>query len=161
MNACQASLANARYLAESSLASSPGLGFDEPANLIETDIQNWLSGGGVNHNETLEQAAEREVAEETGLQVRATRLLYIEEFFDIETRYCKFWFAGEVTGGKLNTASASAADEFIVEAGWFNEVSLGKESIFPEVLRSQYWKDLRVGYSASQQISMPVWQATK
>jgi 8-oxo-dGTP diphosphatase len=115
----------------------------------------WVApGGGVNHNETLEQAAEREVAEETGLQVRATRLLYIEEFFDIDTRYCKFWFAGEVTGGNLNTASASAADEFIVEAGWFNEASLGNESTFPEVLRNQYWNDLRVGVQFPQRLAI-------
>ena len=115
----------------------------------------WVApGGGANHNETLEQAAEREVAEETGLQVRVTRLLYIEEFFDIETRYCKFWFAGEVNGGELNTASATAADEFIVEADWFSEATLDNESIFPEILRTQFWKDLRGGVQFPQRIAI-------
>lgn len=40
----------------------------------------FLPGGGVNHGETLAAACEREVLEETGLRVRATRPLFLREF---------------------------------------------------------------------------------
>ncbi|MCC7510901.1 MAG: NUDIX domain-containing protein [Planctomycetes bacterium] len=40
----------------------------------------FLPGGGVRHGETMQAACEREVLEETGISVRATRLLYVREF---------------------------------------------------------------------------------
>lgn len=41
----------------------------------------WFPGGGVEVGEILEQALEREVQEETGLQIRINRLLFFKENF--------------------------------------------------------------------------------
>ena len=34
----------------------------------------------------------------------AEKLVYVEEFFNPETRHCKFWFVGRLVGGELNTS---------------------------------------------------------
>ena len=57
----------------------------------------WVPpGGGVQGLETLEEAARREVLEETGIRAEAERLMYIEEFMLAGNRECKFWFFGAI-----------------------------------------------------------------
>ena len=52
----------------------------------------WVApGGGVQDEEELSAAAQREVREETGLEVVAGKLLYIEELVQPDLRICKFW----------------------------------------------------------------------
>lgn len=61
----------------------------------------WVApGGGVIGTESLEQAAIREVKEETGLQVSSGPLLYIEEFWQPSQREVKFWYLCHLQGAK-------------------------------------------------------------
>ena len=106
----------------------------------------WAApGGGAQGAEELAQAACREVQEETGLVARAGPMIYIEEFHSPHTRFCKFWFRGEVVGGEMSTAGPEAVTEFIVDAAWLAQGELESRQVFPEVLVHQYWQDRERG----------------
>ena len=60
----------------------------------------WVApGGGVKDEESYEEAATREVWEETGLKVKVERLLYIEDLVNPECRFVKFWWNSAVAPG--------------------------------------------------------------
>lgn len=107
----------------------------------------WVApGGGVQGDESYEQAAAREVREETGLAVEATRLLYIEDLLSPQCRYVKFWFAARLLGGTLDTGHPEARAEHIVEAAWLDRARLHGRTVFPPVLEDRYWADRDEGF---------------
>ncbi|HWH40478.1 MAG TPA: NUDIX domain-containing protein [Usitatibacter sp.] len=107
----------------------------------------WVPpGGGIVGAEALDEAAAREVAEETGLVVEATALAYIDELLISGTRQCKFWYLARIVGGTLTTGSAAARAEHIVEARFLGEDELGDKTVFPTVIRDEFWVHLREGF---------------
>ncbi len=107
----------------------------------------WVGpGGGVEGEEPLAEAAERETFEETGLTVRAGRIAYIEELVDVTTRYLKFWFLADYVSGEIDTGSNPADGESIVEAGWFEQDALPSGLVFPLVLRDHFWSNIHTGF---------------
>ncbi len=109
----------------------------------------WVGpGGGVEADESLVAAAERETFEETGLTVRAGRAAYVEELVDEATRYLKFWFLADYVSGVIDTRANPAEGESIVEAGWFARDALPAGLVFPLVLRDRFSADLESGFPA-------------
>ena len=107
----------------------------------------WVApGGGVEGNEQLAAAAERETFEEAGIRVVATRLAYIDEGWNAEQRILKFWFLADYVSGELDVAGNPADGERIVEAGWFALDALPEGHVFPEPLRSRFPRDLAAGF---------------
>jgi 8-oxo-dGTP diphosphatase len=107
----------------------------------------WVPpGGGIVGAEALDEAAAREVAEETGLVVEATALAYIDELLISGTRQCKFWYLARIVGGTLTTGSVAARAEYIVEARFLGEDELGDKTVFPTVIRDEFWVHLREGF---------------
>lgn len=103
-------------------------------------------GGGVEGNEQLYEAAEREAFEETGLRVRAHTLAYIDELIDDSGRMVKFWFLADYLSGEIDVSANPAEGEAISEAGWFARDALPTGHVFPEILRDRFWHDLTPGF---------------
>ena len=102
----------------------------------------WVCpGGGVQGEEELASAAIREVREESGLQVRISKLIYVEELLSPEQRHVKFWFAAQFVSGVLTTAHPEATAEHIVQASWLSRSEFEGKTVFPPVLLHQYWQD--------------------
>ena len=107
----------------------------------------WVCpGGGVQGDEPLLHAAVREVREESGLEVRVSRLLYVEELFNPECRHVKFWFAARYVGGEFSTSHPEAAAEHITQASWLSPAEFEGKTVFPTVLSGQYWDDRERGF---------------
>ena len=108
----------------------------------------WVCpGGGIQGEEPLSAAAEREAREECGLEVRVSKLLYVEELINPECRHVKFWFAGQFVAGQLSVAHPEAAVEHIAEAAWLSPSEFTGKILFSQVLVDQYWQDRERGFS--------------
>jgi 8-oxo-dGTP diphosphatase len=80
--------------------------------VLRGDIVWNFPGGGMENNETPEQACIREVKEETGYEVRIIKLL----FHNRE----KYSFLAEIIGGNLKLDKELAGNEDIVEVKWIS-----------------------------------------
>lgn len=114
-------------------------------------------GGGVEDDEELSAAAEREALEEAGIVIRATRLAYIDELIDDSGRMVKFWFLADYVAGDLDTSENPVSAESITEAGWFARGKLPGGHVFPELLRGAFWDDLDRGFTGP--IKLPLRQS--
>ena len=115
----------------------------------ENEFDFWvLPGGGLEGDEGIFRAAEREVLEETSLQVHAERIAYIEEFID-EGRYvCKFWVSCRPDQGEPSPEYKVAGEEFLNDARFFSAEELRGLNVYPEIVRNDLWQDLAHGFPA-------------
>ncbi|WEK04127.1 MAG: NUDIX hydrolase [Candidatus Devosia phytovorans] len=115
----------------------------------------WIApGGGVDGDEELARAAERETFEEAGINVIATRLAYIDEGWSDKLRILKFWFLADYMSGEVNVGANPASNESIVEAGWFPLDALPEGHIFPEPLRTRFTRDLAAGFPGAVKLPL-------
>lgn len=95
-------------------------------------------GGGVNIEESTNQAALREVSEETGLEIRPGKILFIEDMLSSRHRITKIWFLCNLVGGEL-TVTQGAKEEKIIETRWYRRDQLNDEVVYPTPLLNYNW----------------------
>ena len=109
----------------------------------------WVPpGGGVQDREEVALAAAREVLEETGLAVEVQHLAYIDELVISGTRQCKFWFLARRTGGEIDVTAPAAQAEHIVEAAFLSREEMRGKTVFPEVVREDFWRHRGEGFAS-------------
>lgn len=108
----------------------------------------WLPpGGGLEGEESLFEAAQREVREETGLVVRAERLLYLQEIAEPGLHICKSFVLCSEVGGELSLDHRLDDErERLVEARFLPEEALAGLDVRPDVFRETFWQDGRAGF---------------
>lgn len=114
----------------------------------ERDV--WMvPGGRIEADENAEQAAVREVLEETGLNVKIVGLLWhVEEVSERGQRFVNFFLAKPIEGRiHLGTDPELASDAQILREVKFmtrDEVAQ-TENLYPEFLRDEFWQKLTAG----------------
>lgn len=110
-----------------------------------------LPGGGIEEWENAEEAAMREVQEETGLQIKVKRLLWHMEEVS-KTRGQRFvnFFLAEMIGGNLELGHDPEFDEegqVLREVKFFSKEELcSLSNIYPEYLKTELWEALEPRY---------------
>jgi 8-oxo-dGTP diphosphatase len=109
----------------------------------------WMPpGGGVMFGESLHEALEREVLEETGLRVSPGKLRYVTEYIRKPYHAVEFYYHCEVTGGSAAMGSdpeLDAGSQIIRDMRWIPLGELQTMDIYPAFLRLEKAEDLLNG----------------
>lgn len=111
------------------LAGVGALVFDRQQVLLVRRAQapfagEWaVPGGRIRHGETLQQAAERELREETGLRIRALEPVWAFDVIDAAHHYVVVDLAALCIGGKLQAGDDAA------EVRWFTREELNTVTV--------------------------------
>ncbi|OBW57089.1 phosphohydrolase [Solibacillus silvestris] len=88
------------------------------------DSNSWsIPSGGVEDGETVEEACLREVAEETGYEVKIVKALHTKKTIIKEFKVTTQYFLCEITGGDIQYKDP---DEEIEEISWMNSCEISK-----------------------------------
>jgi 8-oxo-dGTP diphosphatase len=103
-------------------------------------------GGGALSEEGIDRTVVREVLEETGLEIKPGKILFVEDLVSSQYRGIKVWHLCSTTGGQL-AKTAGAEEEGIIEAGWYSRGQLQGETVYPaELMRSNWDSFAREGW---------------
>jgi ADP-ribose pyrophosphatase YjhB (NUDIX family) len=109
----------------------------------------WMApGGAIEEGETSQDAAIREVLEETGLIISVGRLLWhIEEVSEERGQRFVNFFLGRVIGGKeeLGEDPELGDDQVLDGIGYFSKEDIANlEHIYPNFLASEVWDEVMI-----------------
>jgi len=92
-------------------------------------------GGGIEDCESLANAAEREVAEETGVKCNALWPVMIENLRASRYQMLKVWYLCDYVDGVASRTTRALA-EGIIEVGWYSDDELHDEIVYPDIIKT-------------------------
>jgi len=99
-----------------------------------------LPGGKLEFGETLEQAAKREVAEETGLEAKDLCVISVSDDMIPGKHFVTIGFAGKPVDESKQPTAENDEDKDISEWKWFSPDSLPSPLFFPSARAIENWK---------------------
>jgi len=112
----------------------------------------WVPpGGGVEGTESIFETAQREVSEETGMFVKLDKIVYIRQFIyhaQNENNIIIYLAAKEVKGKETikNIKGKGMDEHYIKKLHYFDRKELKKETVFPEIIKTEMWNDYKNGF---------------
>ncbi|MCX6092601.1 MAG: NUDIX hydrolase [Candidatus Bipolaricaulota bacterium] len=115
----------------------------------------WLPPGGrLRGEESILECAARETREETGLAVVPGRIVYVEEFVELDLHFCKFWVLARDPGGAVSTAGRDPDEVHLVDARFVSRRELSTLKAFPRILHDVFWEDLANGFTETRYLGL-------
>lgn len=117
-----------------------------------------LPGGGVEANETAEEATLREIAEETSLKIKIDHILYIHHYENLQNQY--YFFCEYIEGEpKLDINSP----EYLNDKGeykpmWIPIDELRTTLLYPIEIRDWIIEDYETGYKTIREVNLKISQ---
>jgi 8-oxo-dGTP diphosphatase len=106
----------------------------------------WLPpGGGLEGDESILDCVRRETFEETGLRIAPGPILYVQEFVEPGYHFVKFFCLCAPVRGELTLANRVAGEDWLVDVRFFSREALHALTVYPEILKDQFWADLEAG----------------
>lgn len=107
----------------------------------------WVPpGGGIKGAESIFQAAERELTEETSLSAKIVRIVYLRQLIykQLDLNVLTVYMLAEGVNGELSTSNLDKEDldsEYIKEVKYFSKEEIKKIKVFPEIFSDEMWTD--------------------
>jgi ADP-ribose pyrophosphatase len=99
-------------------------------------------GGSVEGRESIFECAQREVWEETGLDVSLDRVMYIQELWEPGYHFCKFFILCTAYRGDATPAIGDSAEGPLADVRFCSRDDMVGLEVLPRVLQDQFWSDL-------------------
>lgn len=117
----------------------------------------WVPPGGkANWGEASQDCAVRETLEETGITITPQKLLYIQEIVEVDLHFMKLWWLCEAEPQEPTVANTVEGEEFLTEACFLSREELSPLTVYPEVLRDEFWTDLANGLPETRYLGLSV-----
>ena len=126
----------------------------------DTGFTWWVPpGGGIKEDESIYDAAKREVLEEAGLEANIGRIVYLRQMIykKLNSNILTLYLLSNSVKGELTTNNLDDKDldsKYIKEVRYFSRDEIQNIIVFPEILKDRIWEDYKKGFGEIQFIGI-------